>query len=113
MDAADDTVLVNKLITSQILTNAKELATDEWGRKVLLWLTSPADHTHFHPVFIKELKDGRQASTSKKEVPIRRKELLQFCSPDLLKLIRSDSSFWLSTASVAFITLSVLKSGRQ
>ncbi|KAF2897689.1 hypothetical protein ILUMI_08483 [Ignelater luminosus] len=111
LDAADDTVLVNKLITSQILTHAKELATDEWGRKVLLWLTSPADHTHFHPIFIKELEDGRQTSTSKKEVPIRRKELLQYCSPDLLKLIHSDSSFWLSTASVAFITVSVLKSG--
>lgn len=34
LDASDDTVLLNKVILSQILSNAQDLAGDEWGRKV-------------------------------------------------------------------------------
>lgn len=34
LDAVDDTVLVNKIIIGEILKFTKELASDEWGRKV-------------------------------------------------------------------------------
>lgn len=34
-DAIDDTVLVNKMIISEILKDALTVAKDEWGRKVL------------------------------------------------------------------------------
>lgn len=34
MDVVDDTVLLNKIILSELLKNAAELAVNEWGRKV-------------------------------------------------------------------------------
>lgn len=34
MDVIDDTVLLNKIILSELLKHATELAVDEWGRKV-------------------------------------------------------------------------------
>jgi len=110
LDAADDTVLVNKMIISQILTDVETLAKDEWGRKIILWLVAPADSVHFHPLFIKELEAGLQASTSKKTPDIRRKELLNYIVPSLLQLVASKAEFWLANASVAMITLAILKS---
>lgn len=35
LDSVDDTVLLHKLILTEILKNAKDLAVNEWGRKVL------------------------------------------------------------------------------
>lgn len=35
MDVIDDTVLLNKIILSELLKHALELALDEWGRKVV------------------------------------------------------------------------------
>lgn len=34
LDSVDDTVLLHKVILSEILKNAKDLAVNEWGRKV-------------------------------------------------------------------------------
>lgn len=34
IDSVDDTVLLHKVILSEILKNAKDLAVNEWGRKV-------------------------------------------------------------------------------
>lgn len=34
LDSIDDTVLLNKIVIKPILEKAKELAADEWGRKV-------------------------------------------------------------------------------
>lgn len=34
LDSADDTVLLHKVILTEILKNAKNLAVSEWGRKV-------------------------------------------------------------------------------
>lgn len=32
----DDTVLVNKMIISEIINNALDIVKDEWGRKVMI-----------------------------------------------------------------------------
>lgn len=34
MDVVDDTVLLNKVLVSELLKHAQALALDEWGRKV-------------------------------------------------------------------------------
>lgn len=34
LDSIDDTVLLHKILLSDILKNAKDLAVSEWGRKV-------------------------------------------------------------------------------
>lgn len=37
LDTVDDTVLLHKIILSEILNNAKDLAVSEWGRKVRIY----------------------------------------------------------------------------
>ncbi|KAK9883600.1 hypothetical protein WA026_001775 [Henosepilachna vigintioctopunctata] len=110
LDAVDDTVLLNKVIISAIFENAKDLATNEWGRKVLLWLVVPDDSSYFHPKFIKELKTGRERSNSKKPVEMRRTEILSYSSKPLLNLIISEPTFWLSDSILAYEMLAIIKS---
>ncbi|XP_045476576.1 protein penguin [Harmonia axyridis] len=109
LDAADDTVLLNKIIIGEILKNAKELSNNEWGRKVLLWLVVPDDSLYFHPQFVKELKNGRESSTSKKPDDIRRKEVLSHSSPTLLNLITTEPETWLSDSKLAYEMLAIVK----
>ncbi|CAG9860728.1 unnamed protein product [Phyllotreta striolata] len=111
LDCIDDTVLLHKIVLSDILKFSKELAVDDWGRKVLLWLVAPADSSKFHPLFINELIAGREASTCKKTPEIRRKEILDYSISTLFDLVRSDSSFWLSNASLAMELVAIIKSG--
>ncbi|KAF7270686.1 hypothetical protein GWI33_016355 [Rhynchophorus ferrugineus] len=111
LDTVDDTVLLHKLILFEILKNAKDLAVNEWGRKVLLWLVAPANPAVFHPKFIKELAEGREQSNAKKSLDIRRKEILNYSISTLLNLILEDTQFWLSTGSLAIEMLAILKAG--
>ncbi|KAK5641196.1 hypothetical protein RI129_009743 [Pyrocoelia pectoralis] len=110
LDSVDDTVLLNKIIITQLMTNVSELVVDEHGRKVLLWLVTPADSTHFHPQFIKELDEGRIVSTSKKDIALRRQELLNYVIFMLTNEVIAKTEFWLSTASMALVTLAIIKS---
>ncbi|XP_044732054.1 protein penguin [Chrysoperla carnea] len=109
LDSVDDTVLVNKILLNEIVSNASHLVQNEWGRKVLLWLVSAGDPHHFHPTFTAELKHGFDSSTSKKAVDVRRKELLGYSLPLLLKQIADDTNMWLGNSSVAMVTLTTLK----
>ncbi|KAJ8965143.1 hypothetical protein NQ314_004368 [Rhamnusium bicolor] len=113
IDSADDTVLLHKIILSDILKNARELAVSEWGRKVLLWLVAPADSTKFHPVFVSELTQGRESSTCKKSPEVRRKEILGYALSSLLELVSSDAEFWLSNASLATEMNAIVKAENE
>lgn len=109
MDALDDTKLVHKVLLTELITNALELATVEWGRKVLLWLVAPGNQTYFHPKFINELNAGRETSTCKKKVEIRRKELLTSVEDSLLQKISEEPDKWISNSSMCVATLAMLK----
>ncbi|GJQ72037.1 putative RNA binding protein [Trypoxylus dichotomus] len=110
-DAIDDTVLVNKMIISEILKHTLDISKDEWGRKVILWLVVPAHSTHFHPTFTNELEYGRQNSNSKKTSETRQKEILGYSSNTLLTSIVTDTRTWFSSASISVVALAMLKTG--
>ncbi|GAB6019665.1 hypothetical protein CHUAL_001220 [Chamberlinius hualienensis] len=86
-DCVDDTKLVQKVIIEEILENAADLALHGTGIKVLLYLIAPRDSKHFHPDVIKILSEGDSNTTSKKDVEIRRSELLSFVSAGFIKMI--------------------------
>lgn len=79
--------------------------------QIILWMVAPGDKAHFHPTFLKELEAGKQDTTSKKPAETRQKEILENCSPALLKLIAENAKAWLANGSVAMVTLAVLKTG--
>lgn len=84
-DTVDDTKLVAKAILSEINENMAEIAANEHGRKVLLYLVAPRDTTYFHPDVINMLKRGDGNEHSKKDTNIRQAELRTEISPAIVK----------------------------
>ncbi|XP_046852007.1 pumilio homolog 3-like [Xenia sp. Carnegie-2017] len=84
-DCVDDTVLVQKVIISEMLSCLKELAENHHGRKVLLYLLAPRSPAYFSPNIIKTLSQGDGNKHSQKESSVRRRELLSAISPSLIQ----------------------------
>lgn len=109
LDATDDTVLLHKVILSELLKSARDLAVNEWGRKVLVWLVAPENQTVFHPKFINELREGRGKSTCKKDAKVRQHEIIGYSISTLLGLVTNETEFWLQSSSLAIEMLAILK----
>ncbi|KAK2550064.1 Pumilio-like protein 3 [Acropora cervicornis] len=90
LDSVDDTVLVKKIVFSEIQSNLKELALDTYGRKVLIYLLCPRSPAYFHPTIVELLKKGDENTTSKKDTEQRQRELLEGMSPALLQLVEEN-----------------------
>uniref|UniRef100_A0A8C2EWQ6 Pumilio homolog 3 n=1 Tax=Cyprinus carpio TaxID=7962 RepID=A0A8C2EWQ6_CYPCA len=86
-DCIDDTKLVKQIIISEMVSSLSEVIGNKSGKKVLLYLLSPRDPAHFLPEIIQVLEKGDGNAHSKKDVAIRRKELLEAVSPPLLKYL--------------------------
>ncbi|KAL1266979.1 hypothetical protein QQF64_002654 [Cirrhinus molitorella] len=86
-DCIDDTKLVKQVIISEIVSSLSEIISNKHGKKVLLYLLSPRDPAHLLPEIIQVLKKGDNNAHSKKDVEIRKKELLEAVSPPLLKYL--------------------------
>uniref|UniRef100_A0A672S2S5 PUM-HD domain-containing protein n=1 Tax=Sinocyclocheilus grahami TaxID=75366 RepID=A0A672S2S5_SINGR len=89
-------VLVNKTLTQhffvlfcsqEMVSSLSEVISNKYGKKVLLYMLSPRDPAHFLPEIIQVLKKGDGNAHSKKDVAIRRTELLEAVSPPLLKYL--------------------------
>lgn len=83
-DCVDDTKLVKQAVLSEILSSLDEVINNKYGKKVLLYLLSPRDPAHLLPEIIQVLEQGDGNAHSKKDVALRRQELLEAVSPPLL-----------------------------
>uniref|UniRef100_A0A674E4P1 Pumilio RNA-binding family member 3 n=1 Tax=Salmo trutta TaxID=8032 RepID=A0A674E4P1_SALTR len=84
-DCIDDTKLVKQAVLSEILASLPDVITNKNGKKVLLYLLSPRDPAHLLPEIIQVLEKGDGNAHSKKDVALRRKELLEAVSPHLIQ----------------------------
>ncbi|XP_070780853.1 pumilio homolog 3 [Enoplosus armatus] len=91
-DCVDDTKLVKQAVLSEILSSLEEVIGNKYGKKVLLYLLSPRDPAHLLPEIIKVLEQGDGNAHSKKDMAIRRKELLEVVSPLLLEYLRDNAA---------------------
>ncbi|XP_008297177.1 pumilio homolog 3 [Stegastes partitus] len=91
-DCVDDTKLVKQAVLSEILASLDEVIGNKYGKKVLLYLLSPRDPAHLLPEIIKVLEQGDGNAHSKKDVAVRRKELLEVVSPPLLEHLRDNAA---------------------
>lgn len=83
-DCVDDTKLVKQAVLLEILSSLDDVITNKYGKKVLLYLLSPRDPAHLLPEIIQVLEQGDGNAHSKKDVALRRQELLEAVSPPLL-----------------------------
>lgn len=90
-DCVDDTKLVKQAVLSEVLLSLDEVIGNKYGKKVLLYLLTPRDPAHLLPEIIKVLERGDGNTHSKKDMAVRRKELLEVVSPPLLEHLRTNA----------------------
>ncbi|XP_043281612.1 pumilio homolog 3 [Venturia canescens] len=110
-DSVDDTVLVKKLILAEILVDLVDIASNEYGRKVILHLVARHDTAYFHPTLVHYLKQGDDNETSKKSSEVRENELIEAVIEPFLDSITENITLWLANSSIALVTLAILKRG--
>ncbi|XP_053501530.1 pumilio homolog 3 isoform X1 [Ictalurus furcatus] len=86
-DCIDDTKLVKQAIISELVSSLAEVISNKHGKKVLLYLLSPRDPAHLLPEIVQLLEKGDGNAHSKKDVAVRRRELLEAVSPPLLQYL--------------------------
>uniref|UniRef100_A0A1B6I1C4 PUM-HD domain-containing protein n=1 Tax=Homalodisca liturata TaxID=320908 RepID=A0A1B6I1C4_9HEMI len=111
-DSIDDTVLLKKALIPELLEEAEEMAKNEWGRKVILYLVAHRDSSYFHPQQTEIFSKGDAISTRKKDPAVREQELLEAVSEPLLQKIKDNPATWLGNSSVAMVSLAIMKSGK-
>ncbi|RLU18102.1 hypothetical protein DMN91_010345 [Ooceraea biroi] len=111
LDSVDDTVLVKKIILSELQQDLVDIALNEYGKHVILYLVARRDSHYFSPSIVDYLRQGDNNVISKKPVDIREKELLEAVREPLLDAVIADTATWLSTGAIAMVTLAILKVG--
>lgn len=110
-DSVDDTVLVQKIILSEVQDDLVNIALNEYGKHVILYLVARRKSLYFSPDVVEYLSQGDGNSASKKLAHIREKELLDATRDSLFDTIIADTEMWLSNGSIAMTTLATLKVG--
>ncbi|KAJ8260893.1 hypothetical protein COCON_G00166160 [Conger conger] len=91
-DCIDDTKLVKQAVLSEIVASLSDIISNKYGKKVVLYLLSPRDPAHILPEIIQVLEKGDGNAHSKKDVAVRRRELLEAVSPPLLQHLCDNAS---------------------
>lgn len=110
-DSIDDTVIMKKIILAELQEDLTDIALNEYGRKVILYLVARRDSHYFPPSVVEYLCQGDNNSISKKPADIREKELLEAIRDPLLDAVTADVATWLSNSAIAMVTLAILKAG--
>ncbi|CAK9831679.1 Pumilio homolog 3 [Anthophora retusa] len=110
-DAVDDVVLLKKIVLSEIERNLTDIAVNEYGKHVILYLVARRNSHYFPPSIVKYLEQGDNNATSKKPADIREKELLESIYDSLIQAVTSNITVWMSNSSIAMVTLAILKVG--
>lgn len=109
LNSTDDTLMMRKVLISQIVTNIKEIADNEFGKRVLLFIVSP-NTKFFHPSLLQEFDSEAAIGTQKKDVEIRRKELIEGFAKDLGDSLKNEVKFWLKDGQIARLFAAILQS---
>lgn len=103
----DDTKMLKKSLYDVIYPHLTTLLADQWGRRVLHWLVSPADKSYFHSAFISNIEEGLKFS--KKDKDLRRQEIYEQIEESLSNGIVDHADLWLQNKFVGLLTAEVLR----
>nr|CAB3265314.1 pumilio domain-containing protein KIAA0020 homolog [Phallusia mammillata] len=87
-DCVDDTVFLKKALILPIVKALDDLIHNKYGRKVVLYLISPRNSSHFLPETVKSLSKGDDNPTSKKAMEQRYLELSEAASPGIIEYLK-------------------------
>lgn len=109
LNSTDDTLNIKKTVFASIISNIETIVSSEYGKRVISLIVSPTTE-FFHPKTLEQLQDDLKLGTQKKDIEIRRKELIDGVAKELLQSISSNPNFWLKGGHTARVTLAVLQS---
>ncbi|KAI8086247.1 armadillo-type protein [Halteromyces radiatus] len=92
VDVTDDTVLVSKAVVDELCKHAKELFADKFGRRFFLYILTGRNTRYLSSETVQQLIAGDEISTSKKDLKVKASELLNACSPSLIKMVKNDAA---------------------
>ncbi|CEI99960.1 hypothetical protein G6F70_001002 [Rhizopus microsporus] len=92
LDVTDDTVLLSKAVVGELCKNAKELFADKYGRRFFLYILAGRNTKYLSPETVQLLKEGDKIRVSKKDPEVRAKDILNACSPQLIKLVADNAA---------------------
>ncbi|XP_017794812.1 PREDICTED: pumilio homolog 3 [Habropoda laboriosa] len=110
-DSVDDIVLMKKIILLEVERDLTDIAVNDNGKHVILYLVARRNSHYFPPSIVKFLEQGDNNATSKKPANIREKELLDSIYDSLIQTITLNTTIWMSNSSIAMVTLAILKIG--
>ncbi|XP_076034574.1 pumilio and CPL domain-containing protein penguin [Oratosquilla oratoria] len=93
-DSVDDTVFLKKAIVAELMGDLETLIGSEHGKRVLKYLVAPRNRLFFHPDIINILKQGDGNPHSKKDAPVRQKEIQAAVSEPVLKMLVEKIPEW-------------------
>jgi len=107
-DCVDDTTLVSKAIIQELMEDCTDLMMHQHGRKVLIYLVTPRNTVYFHPQFCQILARGDDNKHSKKDMNIRRKELLDAVQDDLVACVARNFDSFINNNQIALALKAIL-----
>ncbi|KAK3872402.1 hypothetical protein Pcinc_022502 [Petrolisthes cinctipes] len=93
-DCVDDTVFLKKVILAELFEELDELVGSDYGLRILRYLVAPRSPTFFHPCIISVLAQGDGNEHSLKDTNIRQRELQEYSSMHILRLLMSNITDW-------------------
>lgn len=99
--------MLKKSLYDVIYPHLTTLLGDQWGRRVLYWLVSPADKSYFHSAFIAQIEEGLKFS--KKDKNLRRQEIYEQIEDSLVTGIVDHADLWVQNKFVALVTAELLR----
>lgn len=109
LNSTDDTQNIKKTVFAAILAEIETIVSNEYGRRVVLFVVAPTKD-FFHPKVLEDLDADLKLGTQKKDLDIRRKELIDGIVKELVEAIKINPSFWLKGGHTARVTVAVLQS---
>jgi len=87
-DAVDDTKLVGKAIVGELMEDVEAVITNKFGLRVIKYLMAGRDKTYSYPDTMALLEKGDGNENTKKDFNIKRKELIESASSQLIAWLK-------------------------
>jgi len=106
-DTVDDTKLVGKAVLGELAECLTKVMQDKYGLRVVKYLFAGRESAYTYPDAIEIMKKGDGNENSKKEMGVRRSELLESIAPAVLKWLAShlQSGLFIPPTTITFTCL--------
>merc|ERR1712147_352221 len=106
-DTVDDTKLVGKAVLGELAECVTKVMQDKYGLRVVKDLFAGRESAYTYPDAIEIMKKGDGNENSKKEMGVRRSELLESIAPAVLKWLAShlQSGLFIPPTTITFTCL--------